>query len=175
VNIEGAQSARGDVTAGITTIVQNIAAAASRYLGDPRLIEWVAELTTRHTAHGLLQALLEHWAQHSDQSIVLLLDEVDALVGDTLISLLRQIRAGYAQRPGAFPQTLILCGVRDVRDYESIPQGRRSSPAARPSISRPNHCVWAVSAPRKPHCCISNTPRKPAKSSRTGFWRKCGN
>ena len=117
VNIEGAQSARGDVTAGITTIVQNIAAAASRYLGDPRLIEWVAELTTRHTAHGLLQALLEHWAQHSDQSIVLLLDEVDALVGDTLISLLRQIRAGYAQRPGAFPQTLILCGVRDVRDY----------------------------------------------------------
>jgi hypothetical protein len=48
---------------------------------------------------------------------VLLLDEVDALVGDTLISLLRQIRAGYAQRPGAFPQTIILCGVRDVRDY----------------------------------------------------------
>ncbi len=116
-NVEGAQSARGDVTAGITTIVQNIAAAASRYLGDPRLIEWVAALTTRHTAHGLLQALLERWAQESDQPIVLLLDEVDALVGNTLISLLRQIRAGYAQRPSAFPQTLILCGVRDVRDY----------------------------------------------------------
>jgi hypothetical protein len=46
-----------------------------------------------------------------------MLDEVDALVGDTLISLLRQIRAGYAQRPEAFPQTVILCGVRDVRDY----------------------------------------------------------
>jgi hypothetical protein len=46
-----------------------------------------------------------------------MLDEVDALVGDTLISLLRQIRAGYAQRPQAFPQTVILCGVRDVRDY----------------------------------------------------------
>ncbi|TSE23057.1 hypothetical protein [Tepidimonas aquatica] len=43
--------------------------------------------------------------------------EVDALVGDTLISLLRQIRAGYAQRPQAFPQTVVLCGVRDVRDY----------------------------------------------------------
>ncbi|MEN9374129.1 MAG: hypothetical protein RIR79_1681, partial [Pseudomonadota bacterium] len=37
--------------------------------------------------------------------------------GDTLISLLRQIRAGYAQRPLYFPQTVILCGVRDVRDY----------------------------------------------------------
>ena len=37
-------------------------------------------------------------------------------MGDTLISLLRQIRAGYAQRPGAFPQSIVLCGVRDVRD-----------------------------------------------------------
>ncbi|MEZ5449353.1 MAG: hypothetical protein R3E89_10315 [Thiolinea sp.] len=46
-----------------------------------------------------------------------MLDEVDALVGDTLISLLRQIRAGYAQRPQAFPQSIILCGVRDIRDY----------------------------------------------------------
>jgi hypothetical protein len=42
---------------------------------------------------------------------------VDALVGDTLISLLRQIRSGYAQRPEAFPQSIVLCGVRDVRDY----------------------------------------------------------
>jgi len=34
-----------------------------------------------------------------------------------LISLLRQIRAGYPDRPHAFPQTVLLCGVRDVRDY----------------------------------------------------------
>jgi hypothetical protein len=48
---------------------------------------------------------------------VLFLDEVDALVGDTLISLLRQLRAGYSMRPQKFPQSVILCGVRDVRDY----------------------------------------------------------
>ena len=35
----------------------------------------------------------------------------------TLISLLRQIRAGYAQRPQAFPQSLVLCGLRDIQDY----------------------------------------------------------
>ena len=46
-----------------------------------------------------------------------MLDEVDALVGDTLISLLRQLRAGYPKRPGQFPQTVILCGVRDLQDY----------------------------------------------------------
>jgi len=41
---------------------------------------------------------------------------VDSLVGDgrdTLISLLCQIRAGYPDRPHAFPQTVLLCGVRD--------------------------------------------------------------
>ncbi|MEA1884299.1 MAG: ATP-binding protein, partial [Thermotogota bacterium] len=48
---------------------------------------------------------------------VLLIDEIDALVGDTLISVLRQLREGYTQRPDSFPQSIILCGVRDVRDY----------------------------------------------------------
>jgi len=60
---------------------------------------------------------LTQWCQNATQPLVLLLDEVDALIGDTLISLLRQLRTGYTQRPAAFPQTIILCGVRDLRDY----------------------------------------------------------
>ena len=48
---------------------------------------------------------------------MLLIDEIDALVGDTLLSVLRQLRSGYDQRPAAFPHSIILCGVRDVRDY----------------------------------------------------------
>ena len=48
---------------------------------------------------------------------MLLIDEIDALIGDTLIAVLRQLRAGYPKRPAHFPQTVILCGVRDVRDY----------------------------------------------------------
>ena len=49
--------------------------------------------------------------------IILLIDEIDALVGDTLISVLRQLRAGYPKRPSLFPSTVILCGMRAVRDY----------------------------------------------------------
>ncbi len=48
---------------------------------------------------------------------MLLVDEIDALVGDTLLSVLRQLRAGYVRRPAGFPQSVVLCGVRDVRDY----------------------------------------------------------
>ena len=46
-----------------------------------------------------------------------MIDEIDALIGDTLLAVLRQLRSGYPERPGRFPQSVILCGVRDVRDY----------------------------------------------------------
>jgi hypothetical protein len=117
-NIEAAQAYRGNVDAAMRTIVTRIAAAADLYLQDERLQGWALSALSERGGSALTE-LLERWARENDQPIVLLLDEVDALVGDTLISLLRQIRAGYAQRPGAFPQTLILCGVgvRDVRDY----------------------------------------------------------
>ena len=49
--------------------------------------------------------------------LVLMIDEIDALVGDTLLAVLRQLRTGYVDRPARFPHSIILCGVRDVRDY----------------------------------------------------------
>ena len=48
---------------------------------------------------------------------MVLIDEIDSLIGDTLIAVLRQLRAGYDQRPDGFPQSVALCGVRDVHDY----------------------------------------------------------
>ena len=52
--------------------------------------------------------------------MMLIIDEIDALVGDSLVSVLRQLRAGYANRPAHFPASVILCGVRDVRDYRIV-------------------------------------------------------
>ncbi|MBK5967954.1 MULTISPECIES: ATP-binding protein [Thiorhodovibrio] len=116
-NIEGAQAARGDATIGIPTVCSAIARAIDIHLGDTRIKTWLANEGRGIVAQDQLTTLLEHWCRQSSTPVVLLLDEVDALVGDTLISLLRQIRAGYNQRPEAFPQSIILCGVRDVRDY----------------------------------------------------------
>ena len=117
-NIETAQAARGQVERGVAAACNAIALAAATYLNNRSLDAWL-QGEGRHTpAESLLTRLLAHWsAADLAHPAVLLLDEVDALVGDTLISLLRQIRAGYAQRPMAFPQTVVLCGVRDVRDY----------------------------------------------------------
>ena len=117
VNIETAQTARNDVDRGIHTIIGAIASAADYYLKDGQLREWVKKIKVSESGNEMLRALLQTWSSKNGKPIVLLIDEIDALVGDTLVSVLRQLRSGYAQRPEAFPQSVILCGVRDVRDY----------------------------------------------------------
>jgi hypothetical protein len=65
-----------------------------------------------------LGAALREWARASPRPLVVFLDEIDALQNDTLISALRQIRAGFPTRPAHFPWSLALIGLRDVRDYK---------------------------------------------------------
>ncbi|MBK1734180.1 hypothetical protein CKO15_02555 [Halorhodospira abdelmalekii] len=122
-NIEGAQAARGDETKGMPAICDALIDGIARSVEVAALRVWYREIRREVAPHHLLSSLLARWAETSDRPTVLFLDEVDALVGDTLISLLRQIRAGYAQRPEAFPQSIVLCGVRDVRDYRMHQEG----------------------------------------------------
>ena len=117
VNIEAAQAARERVEAGMGAVVQAIANSATWRLGDANVDALAREVLQGPSVLVGVEAFLTRWCALSPQPLVLLLDEVDALVGDTLISLLRQLRAGYEQRPHHFPQTVILCGVRDLRDY----------------------------------------------------------
>ena len=116
-NVETAQTARGDVAAGMRAVLAGISEEALVGLGDDYLDETWERALTRAGPHGGLRQALGRWSLNDPKPLVLLIDEVDALVGDTLISVLRQLRAGYANRPAAFPQSVILCGIRDVRDY----------------------------------------------------------
>jgi hypothetical protein len=59
--------------------------------------------------------------------VVVLFDEVDAVPGDVLISVLRQLRDGYTSRPASFPQSVALVGLRDVRDYNIEVRDNRES------------------------------------------------
>lgn len=63
-------------------------------------------------------SFLSTWAQESSRPLVVFLDEIDALSDETLISVLRQIRSGFPNRPIGFPQSVGLIGMRDVRDYK---------------------------------------------------------
>ena len=66
----------------------------------------------------LLNTTLARWAAEQQKPIVLLIDEIDSLSDLTLISILRQLRDGYQNRPGEFPQSVALIGLKDVRDYK---------------------------------------------------------
>ena len=113
VNVEAAQAQRENVERAIRVIVGQMASRA-RASGDGFLYEaWPAIFAI--FGDGALQEALLRWAEESPKPLVVLIDEIDTLVGDTLISVLRQLRAGYDQRPERYPQSVVLCGVRDVR------------------------------------------------------------
>ena len=117
VNVEGGQAAREDVEAAVRTVLNELARRAYDTLGDAYLDEaWPAVLAKAGPQSALRDALTR-WSRDDPKPLVVLIDEIDALVGDSLLSVLRQLRAGYDLRPGRFPQSVVLCGVRDVRDY----------------------------------------------------------
>ena len=66
-----------------------------------------------------LRSWLRAWcAAQPSSPVVLLLDEADTVTGASMVSLLRQLRAGFMDRgPGCFPVSVALIGMRDLRDY----------------------------------------------------------
>jgi hypothetical protein len=65
-----------------------------------------------------IKAFLQGWAKASPRPLVILIDEIDSLQDQTLISILRQLRDGFPNRPENFPTSVGLIGLRDVRDYK---------------------------------------------------------
>ena len=116
VNVEAAQVVRDDIARGIRTILSGLAMSARR-LGDRYPDGVWPEILAKAGPEDAVKELLAQWCEANPVPLVLLVDEIDSLVGDTLLSVLRQLRAGYEHRPEAFPQSVVLCGVRDIRDY----------------------------------------------------------
>lgn len=71
---------------------------------------------------GRISAALAAWAKAAPMPLVIFLDEIDALRDEVLLSVLRQLRSGYVNRPRHFPASLALIGLHDVRDYEVSPE-----------------------------------------------------
>ena len=116
-DFEIGQPAREDTARAMRALLGELARQARMTLGDDTPDGLRGSALETEGADGALIDVLSRWARADPRPLVLLIDEIDALVGDTLLSVLRQLRAGYPDRPGRFPHSVILCGVRDVRDY----------------------------------------------------------
>ena len=118
-SFETGQSAGEDVERALRAILDELATRAKLALDDGFLDEaWPGILTKSGPDRALIVSLMR-WASNERTPLVLLIDEIDALAGGPLVSVLRQLRTGYDLRPEGFPQSIALCGLRDVRDYRT--------------------------------------------------------
>jgi hypothetical protein len=105
--------------------IKALAKMSKFFLGKENLSPDIAKYIS---GPSMLGDYLTDWCDTLGKPMVLLLDEVDALYDDVLISTLRQLRDGFQTRPKYFPQSMALVGLRDIRDL------RTPSPADIPSI-----------------------------------------
>ena len=127
-NLESAQAYRDDLEPAMRTVLAAVAHGERRAGGDEFRRIWPEALAEVGPGAAFGEALTL-WSLASPEPLVLLLDEIDALVGDSLLSVLRQLRSGYTDRRGDFPQSVVLCGLRDVRDYRLQFDPDKPSPA----------------------------------------------
>lgn len=126
INVEPAQAARENVEQAMRAILSRLASQIKWLFNDSFFQENWEEVLNSSGPFAAFVEMISKWCEHLEKPVVLLIDEIDSLVGDTLISILRQIREGYNNRPERFPSSIILCGVRDIRDYR-IHSGKEKS------------------------------------------------
>ncbi|QTA82001.1 AAA ATPase-like domain-containing protein [Desulfonema limicola] len=121
--VEKAHTARQDIDRGMRAILGEMVSRARGVLNDTFLNDIWLNILEKWGGDSALNEALTRWSEVSSKPLILLIDEMDSLSGDTLVSVLRQLRSGYDTRPKQFPQSIILCGVGDVQSYR-IQSGR---------------------------------------------------
>lgn len=133
--------------------------------------KWMPESLDGNT----MNTFLTEWALSASRPLVIFLDEIDALEDETLISVLRQLRSGYSNRPKGFPSSLAIIGLRDVRDYKVKSGGsdRLNSPSpfniAVKSVTLSNFTADEVNQLLQQHTDETEQPFTPEAVSRINY------
>ena len=87
------------------------------------LAPFAAQIGELKSSTGISTAIgdaLQALCMKCEKPVAVFFDEVDCLVGDVLVSFLRQLRDGYVNRARMpFPASIALIGMLDVRDYKA--------------------------------------------------------
>ena len=100
-NVEVGQASRNNVEEVNRNVVSVIARETSRVVGTGMPSALRLELEKEEAASNLLGSYLDRLCESLDRPLLLFIDEIDALVGDSLVSILRQLR--LCQSSGSFP------------------------------------------------------------------------
>ncbi|RJO79437.1 ATP-binding protein [Nocardia panacis] len=111
----------GDFSGAEQALLDNITLQAELQALPPECqppTEWPSS-----AAGSALNKGLGTWARNCPRPLVLFFDEIDAMGGESLRSVLHQLRAGYTYQKKSFVHSIVLCGLRDVRDYKAASGG----------------------------------------------------
>ena len=109
-------------------IVKAIIASAELFLEEQYRPKLSQELS-----YYSMKDFLAEWCIQLPKPLILLVDEIDSLYDDVLISVLRQFRDGFQLRPTNFPSSVVLVGLRDVRDFkDKVREGKNSMGSGSP-------------------------------------------
>ncbi|WP_207755407.1 ATP-binding protein [Nonomuraea cypriaca] len=129
---ERAKSAGDDYAAAEEILLKSLREAAKRSGWPDELLP--PDPWPQAPAGTRFSAALTEWCHRCPRRVVLFLDEIDALQGNSMVSILSQLRDGHNARHERhpFPTSVVLCGLRDVRDYKVASGGDpgRSNPAS---------------------------------------------
>jgi len=118
-NIEGGYTTRDDVDGAIKTVVEVIINRLQKFNISQDILDKLTNIANTGNPTVRLTTALSYLSSVTPKPIVLFIDEVDNLMGEGLISVLRQLRSNYDARPTNYPSTVMLCGVRDIQDYRT--------------------------------------------------------
>ena len=94
-NVESAQAVRENVEKGLLSILISLHQALENQMPmEIGVIEFLKKMISDHDAINFnsLNLALEYLAKHSSKPVVLFIDEIDSLIGDTLLSVLANSR-----------------------------------------------------------------------------------
>ena len=120
-NIQSARSAGDEVDRAILSVFDVLTDRENEALGEDTLERIVEPMEARFRANTAVLRAFTRWAIADPRPLVVVLDEVDALSRPALLLLLDQLRTGYETRPKRFPHGIVVCGLRNVRDYFAPP------------------------------------------------------
>lgn len=133
VNVECSHVAGEDTGRAMRALLGSIASRACEILQDDFVESRMSAYLDKYGPDAALRETLAHWAQSGRLPLVLMLDEIDTLVGDTLVSVLRQLAAGYGGRPDRYPRPWScavsrMCGSIRYSPIVTGPASREAAP-----------------------------------------------
>ena len=149
INVEAAQAAREDVENGMYAIIAEIMKRVEQGNVIPNPSILADAVKGNPNAFSVLNILLSKLASSSDKHLILLIDEIDSLVGDIFPQ--QSYCVGFG--------TSVITGYIQRKKMVSSPEGVHL-------ISRQNRYDWGISQKKKQECSSLNTQERPGRNLR---------